>query len=162
MEIVADLECLNKMFNAGGLGSLCELFGNPTWLISPSAFREMKKYKNKDENLFSNFHIHSPKLEYRERELISKWRKKIQYISKKEIEAIAIAKNRGIRYLVYESHGGKICSLLGVQYMNLPMALKALWAKKIITKKQVWEIINNLEKNEKIKFDDVDAIFAQN
>ncbi|MFH1258123.1 MAG: hypothetical protein ABIG96_06270 [Candidatus Micrarchaeota archaeon] len=160
MEIIADVESLEKMGRCGGLGPLSELFGNPTWLIAPQAFRESKK-SGMNAELFSNYHIHSPKLHYKERELIRRWRRKFPHLSKKEIEAIAIAKCRNITYFAYESHSSRVCKEMAAKYMNLPMALKALWAKQLLTKKEVWEIINKLDKKEKITFDKVELIFSQ-
>ncbi|MFH0972195.1 MAG: hypothetical protein V1835_06560 [Candidatus Micrarchaeota archaeon] len=157
MEIVIDLGLLHKLVSVEMISSLNELFGEPSWIIAPSAATKLKREKK--ETRFKHIHIASRKLHYKERELVAKMRGKFFMLSKEELEGIAIARNRGVIYSTNEEAAKLACRGLEVRYMTLPMLLKALWAKKILTKKGVWEIIDKMDRANLAKFEKVEKIF---
>ena len=107
------------------------------------------------------YHLHASKLGKKEYLLMKKIRGKNSHLlSKIEIQNIAIAKANNYILLTDEPAVKKVCGDLGVSCFTLPMLLKAFWAKKIISKKQVWEIMQAMEKRGK-RFGNVDAILDQ-
>jgi hypothetical protein len=163
MEIVADIEMLTNLGDDKLRDAANELFGNPVWLLSPMSLKKLKKSKKQDinaEKILGENHIATITYGKADREMIAKLSKKHLLISKNEIEGIVIAKNRNLAYATSDQNARDICIQLGVRHLTLPMMLKAFWAKKILTKKEVWEIIERIEKTSNAKFLDVDSIFG--
>jgi hypothetical protein len=163
MEIVADMEMLENMGDEKLRDAVNELFGSPVWLLSPMNLKKLKKSKKQDinaEKIFGENHIATITYGKADRELIAKLSKKNLLISKNEIEGIVIAKNRNLAYATSDQNAREICIQLGVRYLTLPMMLKAFWAKKILTKRQVWELMERIEKTGNAKFRYVDAILG--
>lgn len=163
MEIIADPSVLLKLENAGAISGLTELFGEPHWVIAPADMRKIKRGKGGRgiAKIASMLALGTKLLGKMERKLIEKIVRRKSLLSKGEIEAIAIAKSRGLLYVTNEDAAREACREMGVNYMTLPMLLKALWAKKILGKREVREIIERMENGSRIKFQKRELILGE-
>ncbi|MFH1751246.1 MAG: hypothetical protein ABH863_06200 [Candidatus Micrarchaeota archaeon] len=163
MEFAADLGLLEKLEVAGLMPAMDELFGDPHWVVAPCAYRELNKKKR---GAFGHFaansarHIATKMLSKKERKFISGVRKKWPGLSRQEAEAIAVAKAHGLIYLTSEPIARMLCIETNVRYMTLPMLLKALWAKKIRSRKQITEVLEELERAYPIRFSGKESILG--
>lgn len=162
MEIVTDLEMIwnlsDSLFQAG----ISELFGNPSWILPLMSYKKLIKAgkENKQAQLLTEqSSISTKKYEKADRELIAKLSKKENRVSRGEIEGIALAKNRNLLFIAGDIQARTLCISLGARYMTIPMLLKALWAKKIFTKKEVWLALERMQSRGNIKFNRPEMIF---
>ncbi|MBI5225501.1 hypothetical protein HY989_06545 [Candidatus Micrarchaeota archaeon] len=156
MEIISNANFLILLEKANAITSVSELFGEPNFHIANVENNLMKK-----NGMKLKYHLHISKLGKKEYLMMKKIKGKNGHLlSKIEIQNIAIAKANGFILLTDEPSVKKACTDFGVSCFTLPMLLKAFWAKKIISKKQVWEIMQAMEKHGK-KFGNVDAILDQ-
>ena len=58
-----------------------------------------------------------------------------------------------------DAHLKKACSEHDVRYMSMPMLLKTLWAKKLIGRNDVVEIIRKIEEEVPARITGKEAIF---
>ncbi len=158
MEIVIDKALLKEFESSDAMQFINELFGEPVWATVPSA---SKTRGGKMDGVALQQQVSVKTLHYKERELILKARKKFFALSREELGGIAIAKNRGLIYIALEPQAREACKTMGVRYITLPMLMKALWAKKILTKRQVLELIGKIERNGKMKFGKIEQILGE-
>ncbi len=162
MEIVIEFGLLAKLVKVGAIDAIGELLGVSHWLISPAAMRELKKHGKKYsylQQLIAHHPIITKKLGKRERRFISRNKRRYFGLAKGELEGIAIAKESNLIYVTHESQERDLCRENEVKYMSLPMLLKALWAKQILTKREVWKIAEALE-GERVKVMKIEEIMG--
>ena len=150
MEIVLEGRFLSRLEAMDALKKVRELFGDPHFVIAPAAFRKFK---------WEGHSIGTKKLGKRDRKVIALLRKKT-LLSREERQAIAIARERGLLFLTDEPQVAGVLRKLGISFMSLPMLLKALWAKKIATKKEVAEMMERLERASPVRIANKEMILG--
>ena len=150
MEIALESKFLSRLEAIDALKKVRELFGDPHFIIAPAAFRKFKRV---------GYSVGTKKLGKRDRKLIALLRKKT-LLSKEERQAIAIARENHLLLLTDEPLVANVLRKLGISFMSLPMLLKALWAKKIATKKEVAEMMERLERASPVRIANKEMILG--
>ena len=160
MEAIMDSAFLSKLAKIGEAGITEGLFTRI--YASASTAREIEKQHGKghiEENVIISGHIRRAELAKKERGEIARLEKKHYELSKSELETLALAKNRKLVLFTNDAHLKKACSEHDVRYMSMPMLLKTLWAKKLIGRNDVVEIIRKIEEEVPARITGKEAIF---
>ena len=160
MEAIMDSAFLSKLAKIGEVGITEGLFTRI--YASASTAREIEKQHGNghiEENVIISGHVRRTELGKRERSEIARLKKRHYELSKSELETLALAKNRKLVLFTNEAHLKKACTEHDVRYMSMPMLLKTLWAKKLIGKNDVLELIRKIENEVPAKISGKEAIF---
>jgi predicted nucleic acid-binding protein len=158
--VVVDTDIMSTFIKTGKLNLLETLFVRSTILLTPSVYSELKTGQKVGMIKLSPSPIFSKiKLELAEKRAAKELRDR-RKTSIADSECIAVAKNRRCLLVTNDRYTEKEADHLAIEHINLPGILRLLWKSKIMTKSQVNELINNIEKKDRIVIRNKNMIFA--
>jgi predicted nucleic acid-binding protein len=78
-----------------------------------------------------------------------------------EAESIALCQTRGAAFLTNDRRARNFCLAEGVEVFDLIDLLRALWKLRVCSKRQVRQLVNEIETREGVVFKHTERIFAK-
>lgn len=150
MDVVIDTDVLSTFAKINKLELLLRLFPKSTILLTPNVEREIKKGAKMGIVSYTRPRRFSRiKLDLSEKRLVREIRGR-RRLGFGDAECIAVAKHRNCLLVTNDHEVETEADSLSVNHINLPLLLRELWRRKVVQKHQVVELINEIEKKDRI------------
>jgi hypothetical protein len=150
MDVVVDADILSTFAKINNVRLLPKLFRKSNMLICPSVPAEIQKGIQLRLLKFSYpAHFLRIKLGVREKE-ISMEIKDARNVGSGDAECLAVAKSRNCVLLTNDRKVQKIADSLSINHLNLAKLLRELWAHHVMTKAEVAQLADEIERKDRI------------
>ena len=161
--VVLDSDISSAFAKIDKLGKLKELFSKHELKITPEIYQELAVALDYGYHfplkIFDEFDIISLS-EGEEKEFERILTGVRSNLGKGEIEAIVVCENRGGVFCSIDRSALSFAEERGIQTLGLHMILKAFWRSEICTKKEVKEMIKEIEEKDNTKIKERKLIFS--
>ncbi len=164
MNILFDTDILSTFAKAGAIQLIENLYSDDELYITPTILEELKVPKEfgydfpdqiLDSERFKIITLNEIETKKFKSELLTQ-----DKLHKGEIEALIICKNRGYTFSSIDSEALKWAKAKNIVVINLHSILKALWYFNILSKQEVKELINKMEKEDNRVIKNIKIIFT--
>lgn len=163
--LIFDTDILSTFGKTRKLDLLRKLLPNLAFFIPPSVYDELFKAKDRGYD-FVDYILESEYFEViplnsEELRFLGELRKERVSLGIGELEGISVCKH-GLHILVTNDTAAKVvCDFYGIKFIDLSMILKSLLMEKILNRKEVLALINEIEQKDRVKIVDKDDILQK-
>ena len=162
MDLIADTDILSTFSKISKSSLLQKLFPKSRIYISNKTREELLQAKKLGYKFVVKV-VEFKSLKLTQNELIEyqQIKEARKSLSPADIETLVLAKQRNLLMLTNDISLLKEAIKYNVTYFNLPMILRELWKQKIVAKKYVNKLIEQIEKEDRILIVNKEIIFTE-
>ncbi len=160
MDVVVDTDVLSTFIKINKVDLLRRVFPKSTVLVAPAVDKEIKNGVRLGILTYSQpAGFSAVKLSLPEKRLAREIREKTK-LGFGEVQCIAVAKIRKCLLVTNDAEVEREADSLSIQRINLPLLLRELWKRNIMSKQQVAILIEEIQKKDRVVIKNKGLIFV--
>jgi len=165
MIFVFDTDVVSTFGKLRRLELLQDLFAGSKFLITPAGYDELLRARERGydfiEYIFERRMFEVARLTGEESASLEALEEERSSQGLAELEGIAICKHRGSIFVTNDRGAKKICDAHAVRFIDLSMILTYLLVKELLTGHELRQLIEELERTDRVVIKDKDDIFEK-
>lgn len=165
MNLIFDTDILSTFAKANAIQFLEKLYSNDNLYITATIIEELKVPKefgyDFPDMVFNSKKFKTVNLNEHEIKKFKEGLLKQNNLHKGEVEALIICKNREYVFSSSDSGALKFAKTNGIKVIELHTILKALWYFNVISKQEVQNLIDVMEKKDNMVIKNKEIIFTE-